>query len=100
MQQIQRIETHHGVEEIKDEKDEEQKRFEVELEFVQSLANPEYLQCNLFLFTLFPYRYPHALSVLELIQDPKAREELKRDDNIAILRTQQTFHWMYYYKKR
>ena len=90
-------------------------RFEAELEFVQSLANPEYLhflaQNRYFDDPRFvdyieylrywrepPYclhiAFPHCLRMLELLQtDKKFVEALKRADFKDFLRIQQHWHW-------
>lgn len=97
--------------------DEERVRFEAELEFVQSLANPEYLhylaQHRYFDDEDFvsylqylnywrerPYClylvFPHCLRMLELLQtDAKFVEMLKRADFKDHVFTQQHYHWRY-----
>jgi len=40
------MEVEKGVEKVTSEEDDEVKRFLLDLEFVQCLANPEYLQCS------------------------------------------------------
>ena len=92
----------------------ERLRFEAELEFVQSLANPEYLhflaQNRYFDDPQFvdyleylqywrapPYclyiAFPQCLRMLELLQTEKFVEGLKRDDVKDYLRAQQHWHW-------
>ncbi|EKM80785.1 hypothetical protein AGABI1DRAFT_112518 [Agaricus bisporus var. burnettii JB137-S8] len=90
-------------------------RFELELEFVQSLANPFYLQSlaqqNIleqpafinFLEYLLYWRekdyarfihYPHALHHLELLQHARFRSEMKKDDYFReSLNQKQYDHW-------
>ncbi|PBK81913.1 SOH1-domain-containing protein [Armillaria gallica] len=90
-------------------------RFEVELEFVQSLANPFYLhslaQQNIleqpafinFLEYLQYFRdkdyarfihYPHALHHLELLQHAQFRAEMKKDEFLREYLHQKQFdHW-------
>lgn len=93
---------------------EERVRFEAELEFVQSLANPEYLhflaQNRYFDDPQFvdyleylqywrepPYclhlAFPHCLRMLELLQTEKFVAGLKREDFKDYLRAQQHWHW-------
>ncbi|KAF9453929.1 SOH1-domain-containing protein [Macrolepiota fuliginosa MF-IS2] len=90
-------------------------RFELELEFVQSLANPFYLQSlaqqNIleqpafvnFLEYLLYWKekdyarfihYPHALHHLELLQHAQFRSEMKKDDYFREFLHQKQFdHW-------
>ncbi|KAJ3569614.1 hypothetical protein NP233_g4923 [Leucocoprinus birnbaumii] len=90
-------------------------RFELELEFVQSLANPFYLQSlaqqNIleqpafinFLEYLLYWKekdyarfihYPHALHHLELLQHARFRSEMKKDDFFREFLHQKQFdHW-------
>ncbi|KAF9231399.1 SOH1-domain-containing protein [Melanogaster broomeanus] len=89
-------------------------RFELELEFVQSLANPYYLhslaQQNIldqpafvnYLEYLQYWRqkdyarfihYPHALHHLELLQHARFRSEIKKDDWREYLNQKQFDHW-------
>ncbi|EIW82633.1 SOH1-domain-containing protein [Coniophora puteana RWD-64-598 SS2] len=89
-------------------------RFELELEFVQSLANPYYLhslaQQNIldqpafvnYLSYLQYWRhkdyarfihYPHALHHLELLQQATFRAEIKKDEWREYLNQKQFDHW-------
>ncbi|KAH7925929.1 SOH1-domain-containing protein, partial [Leucogyrophana mollusca] len=89
-------------------------RFELELEFVQSLANPYYLhslaQQNIldqpafvnYLEYLQYWReknyarfihYPHALHHLELLQHARFRAEIKKDEWREYLNQKQFDHW-------
>ncbi|KAM6502444.1 Mediator complex, subunit Med31 [Amanita muscaria] len=90
-------------------------RFELELEFVQALANPFYLhslaQQNIleqpafinYLKYLLYFKekdyarfihYPHALHHLELLQHPQFRARLKKDDAFReYLHHKQFEHW-------
>ncbi|TFK74542.1 SOH1-domain-containing protein [Pluteus cervinus] len=90
-------------------------KFELELEFVQSLANPFYLhslaQQNLleqpafinFLKYLLYWKekdyarfihYPHALHHLDLLQHPQFRTQLKKDETFREYLHQKQFdHW-------
>ena len=92
----------------------EKERFEAELEFVQALANPEYLHhlaqnrylddpdFLAFLEYLQYWRepryckylqFPHCLRMLELLDNEAFRTALKRADFKDVLFTQQHFHW-------
>ncbi|EGN99597.1 hypothetical protein SERLA73DRAFT_106218 [Serpula lacrymans var. lacrymans S7.3] len=89
-------------------------RFELELEFVQSLANPYYLhslaQQNIldqpafinYLNYLQYWKekdyarfihYPHALHHLELLQHARFRSEMKKDEWREYLNQKQFDHW-------
>ncbi|RDB24815.1 Mediator of RNA polymerase II transcription subunit 31 [Hypsizygus marmoreus] len=100
---------------IADSKIANRARFELELEFVQSLANPFYLhslaQQNFleqpafinFLAYLQYFKekdyarfihYPHALHHLELLQQPQFRSEMKKDEFLREYLHQKQFdHW-------
>lgn len=94
--------------------DDEQLRFETELEFVQALANPEYLhhlaQNRYFEDPSFveyldylqywrdlPYclyiTFPHCLHMLELLQTDEFCSMLKRADYKDHVFNQQHWHW-------
>ncbi|KAK7685202.1 hypothetical protein QCA50_011565 [Cerrena zonata] len=89
-------------------------RFELELEFVQSLANPYYLHSlaqqgilnqpafvNFLKYLLYwkekDYArfilYPHALHHLELLQHAKFRTEIAKDEWREALNQKQFDHW-------
>ncbi|KAH9965509.1 SOH1-domain-containing protein [Russula dissimulans] len=89
-------------------------RFELELEFVQALANPFYLHSlaqqgilyqpafiNYLKYLLYwkekDYArfilYPHALHHLELLQHPEFRSEIMKDDWRERLNQKQFDHW-------
>lgn len=90
-------------------------RFELELEFVQALANPYYLhslaQQNIFEQPAFVnyvkyllywkekdyarfLHYPQALHHLELLQQPQFRADMKKDEKFRDLLQQKQFdHW-------
>ncbi|KAF9528515.1 SOH1 family protein, partial [Crepidotus variabilis] len=90
-------------------------RFELELEFVQALANPFYLhslaQQNIleqpafvnFLEYLLYWKekeyarfihYPHALHHLELLQHAQFRSQMKKDESLREFLHQKQFdHW-------
>ncbi|KAG2358949.1 SOH1-domain-containing protein [Suillus spraguei] len=89
-------------------------KFELELEFVQSLANPYYLhslaQQNIldqpafinYLQYLTYWKekdyarfihYPHALHHLDLLQHAQFRSEMKKDEWRDILNQKQYDHW-------
>ena len=94
----------------------EEERFKAELEFVQGLANPEYLHylaqnryfddedfvgylAYLRYWQELPFctylTFPHCLRMLELLQKPSFRSALKRADFKDELHAQQRWHWMY-----
>ena len=96
--------------------DENQQRFEEELEFVQALANPEYLhylaQNRLLDDPAFveyldylqywherPYRlyiaFPHCLRMLELLQGEPFRSRMKFAEFKDHIFQQQHWHWRY-----
>lgn len=91
-------------------------RFEVELEFVQCLASPAYLNflaqheyfddpdfiayLKYLLYWKEPKYakfivFPHALSFLHLLQEAPFRENLKRADFSFMLHQQQGFQWQF-----
>lgn len=90
------------------------KRFELELEFVQALANPYYLQSlagqgiltkpafRNYLSYLTYWRepeyarfihYPQALHHLELLQNPQFCEDIRNEGWMQLLAEQQREHW-------
>ncbi|KAJ7039166.1 SOH1-domain-containing protein [Mycena alexandri] len=90
-------------------------RFELELEFVQALANPYYLhslaQQNIldqpafinFLEYLLYFKekdyarfihYPHALHHLELLQHAQFRADMRQDEWRDMLNQKQFDHWL------
>lgn len=91
-------------------------RFSLELEFVQCLSNPDYLQwlskegyfenesfINYLKYLLywceFPYvkyiSYPHCIKILRLLQVEDFRRNLSNEEAIQIIREQQTYQWIY-----
>ncbi|KAF9793393.1 SOH1-domain-containing protein [Thelephora terrestris] len=89
-------------------------RFELELEFVQALANPYYLHSlaqqgilnqpafvNYLQYLLYwkekEYarfvQYPHALHHLELLQHAQFRSEISKDEWREFLNQKQFHHW-------
>ncbi|KDQ49377.1 hypothetical protein JAAARDRAFT_42943 [Jaapia argillacea MUCL 33604] len=97
-----------------DERAANRARFELELEFVQSLANPFYLHSLgqqgildqpsfiKFLEYLQYWRdkdyarfihYPHALHHLELLQHAQFRAEIRKDEWREFLNQKQFDHW-------
>ncbi|PRP77588.1 aldehyde oxidase and xanthine dehydrogenase [Planoprotostelium fungivorum] len=99
----------------------QQKQFSIELEFVQCLANPEYLkylaqsrylQDKAFVNYLEYLQYwkqpqyakfiiyPHCLYFLELLQEEAFRRELLNPAFSVYIHQQQFYHWMYYRNKR
>ncbi|KAI0282872.1 SOH1-domain-containing protein [Russula aff. rugulosa BPL654] len=97
-----------------EEKGKNRKRFELELEFVQALANPFYLHSlaqqgilyqpafiNYLKYLLYwkekDYArfilYPHALHHLELLQHAEFRSEIMKDEWRERLNQKQFDHW-------
>ncbi|KAG0268751.1 hypothetical protein DFQ27_005831 [Actinomortierella ambigua] len=92
------------------------KRFQIELEFVQCLANPWYLH-NLaqqryfddeaflnYIDYLQYFRrpeyakfiiYPHCLHFLTLLQSPSFREALLKQETSAFVHEKQYYHWQF-----
>ncbi|XP_052800714.1 mediator of RNA polymerase II transcription subunit 31-A-like [Mya arenaria] len=96
-------------------------RFQTELEFVQCLANPNYLnflaQRGYFKDTNFVnylkylqywkeptyakyLKYPQALHFLELLQYEQFRKELANQQCAKFIDDQQLLHWQHYQRKR
>ncbi|CAL8069727.1 unnamed protein product [Orchesella dallaii] len=96
-------------------------RFQVELEFVQCLANPNYLnflaQRDYFkdpaLINYLKYlqywkepeyarylKYPMCLYFLDLLQYPEFRKELANAKCAKFIEDQQLLHWQHYIRKR
>lgn len=96
-------------------------RFEVELEFVQSLSNPNYLNflaqrgffktkefTNYLKYLLYwkePHyakylRYPQCLHMLELLQYDDFKKELVNTPCSKFIEDQMLLHWQYYTRKR
>lgn len=96
-------------------------RFQMELEFVQLLSNPSYLnylaQYQYFEDPAFVrflqylqywkqpeyarfIAYPHCLFFLDLLQDEQFRDRLKATRATEFLGRQQGLHWQYYRKNR
>eukprot|EP00040_Diaphanoeca_grandis_P043742 m.10138 g.10138 ORF g.10138 m.10138 type:complete len:143 (+) comp8141_c0_seq2:123-551(+) len=101
--------------------DEDATRFEVELEFVQCLGNPYYLnflaQRDYFeqpgfinylkylqYWTKPEYskhiKYPHCLTFLDLLQQENFRSTLKNPSFAQRSENQQILHWKYYNRNR
>lgn len=96
-------------------------RFQVELEFVQCLANPQYLNflaqrgyfkekefVNYLSYLLYWKQqeyakfltYPQCLHFLELLQSEHFRREIATGQCMSFVENQQLMHWQYYTKKR
>lgn len=96
-------------------------RFEVELEFVQSLSNPNYLNflaqrgyfktkefTNYLKYLLYwkepqyakYLRYPQCLHMLELLQYEDFKKELVNTPCAKFIEDQMLLHWQYYTRKR
>lgn len=103
------------------EQEPERYRFQVELEFVQCLANPQYLnflaQHGYFkekefvnYLSYLQYwkeqkyaqflKYPHCLHFLDLLQSEHFRRELANSQCATFIENQQILHWHFYTKKR
>ena len=104
------------------ESEEQQKiRFQIELEFVQCLANPNYLnflaQRGVFKETTFVnylkyltywkepdyakyLKYPQCLMMLDLLQTEHFRKELMNSQCARFIDDQQLLHWQHYQRKR
>jgi len=101
--------------------DEQKIRFQVELEFVQCLANPNYLNflaqrdyfknptfINYLKYLLYWKRpeyakflkYPQSLTFLELLQSEKFREAIANVQNTKFIEDQLILQWQYYVRKR
>ncbi|CAG8565276.1 16252_t:CDS:2 [Funneliformis mosseae] len=93
----------------------DKRRFQIELEFIQCLANPwylndlaqkEYFEDQTFLNYLEYLKYwkrpeyakciiyPHALHFLDLLQNHKFREYLKDYDVASEIHSNQYYHWL------
>ncbi|KAH8741409.1 SOH1 family protein [Cryptosporidium ryanae] len=98
------------------EDDNKNLRFMFELEFVQCLSNPDYLQWlskegyfedksfirylkYLLYWSEFPYNkyisYPYCIRMLRLLQDEDFRKSLEKEEVIQVIRHQQTLQWIY-----
>uniref|UniRef100_A0A4W5NGJ1 Mediator of RNA polymerase II transcription subunit 31 n=2 Tax=Salmoninae TaxID=504568 RepID=A0A4W5NGJ1_9TELE len=96
-------------------------RFQSELEFIQCLANPNYLNflaqrgylrekpfVNYLKYLLYwkepEYakflKYPHCLHMLELLQYEHFRKELVNAQCAKFIDEQQLLHWQHYSRKR
>ncbi|KAK8779674.1 mediator complex subunit 31 [Amblyomma americanum] len=104
------------------ETDEQQKlRFQIELEFVQCLANPNYLNflaqrgylkekafvnyLNYLQYWKKPeysryLKYPMCLYFLELLQYEHFRREISNAQCAKFIEDQQLLHWQHYTRKR
>jgi len=101
--------------------DQQRLRFQIELEFVQCLANPNYLnflaQRGFFKDSAFInylkyleywkepeyskfLKYPMSLYFLDLLQHPEFRKELANAKCAKFVEDQQLLHWQHYIRKR
>lgn len=101
--------------------EEQKKRFEIECEFVQSLANPHYLNflaqrgyfkesyfVNYLKYLLYwkrpeyarALKYPQCLHFLEAVQSKEFRESIACTANAKYIEEQQILQWQYYTRKR
>ncbi|KAF8821468.1 mediator complex subunit MED31 [Cardiosporidium cionae] len=96
-------------------------RFETELEFLQCLSNPDYLNYlatnKYFLDPAFvnylhylqywkdpPYctfvMFPIALRILDSLLDPEFRNKLEEIESADVLKSQMILHWLYFYNDK
>ncbi|KAI8970273.1 mediator of RNA polymerase II transcription subunit 31 putative [Mycotypha africana] len=96
--------------------EEEKRRFQIELEFIQCLANPwflnnlaqqQYFKDPAFLNYLDYLQYwkkpeyakfvvyPHALYFLDLLQHAQFREYISTSENTTEVHRMQYYHWQY-----
>ncbi|KYQ96711.1 putative mediator complex subunit 31 [Tieghemostelium lacteum] len=96
-------------------------RFIMELEFVQCLSNPKYLNflaqnryfqdkafINYLSYLLYWKKpkyakyivYPQCLYFLDLIQEERFRQELNHFQSAEFIHQQQFYHWQYYRNNR
>ncbi|KDO30031.1 hypothetical protein SPRG_05221 [Saprolegnia parasitica CBS 223.65] len=96
-------------------------RFQIELEFIQCLASPSYLnhlainryfEDPVFLnyLTYLKYwkkpeyakyiNYPHALTFLDLLDDEKFRQMIAHDSFRDMVHAQQGLHWLHFLNNR
>ncbi|VDK73332.1 unnamed protein product [Litomosoides sigmodontis] len=101
--------------------EEQKKRFEIECEFVQALANPHYLNflaqrgyfkeryfINYLKYLLYwkrpeyarALKYPQCLHFLEAVQSSAFREAIACTANAKFIEEQQLLQWQYYTRKR
>ncbi|KAI7877971.1 SOH1-domain-containing protein [Lichtheimia hyalospora FSU 10163] len=94
----------------------DEQRFQIELEFVQCLANPwylnhlaqqQYFKDDAFIRYLEYLQYwkkpeyarfvvyPHALYFLDLLQHAQFREHITTSENTQEIHRMQYYHWMY-----
>ena len=108
-------------ESLEEEEDDERKRFQIELEFVQSLANPNYLNFlaqrgyfrNQTFLNYLKYlmywkepeyvkyiMYPQCLSLLEMLQHEQFLKEIVNAQCSKYIDEQLLLIWLHYKKKR
>ncbi|CCI49069.1 unnamed protein product [Albugo candida] len=96
-------------------------RFQIELEFIQCLASPAYLNYlatnryfeNPAFMNYIKYLeywkkpeyaqyivYPHCLAFLDLIQTERFRQMIARDDFMTLVHSQQFYHWRTFLNNR
>ncbi|KAJ1370324.1 hypothetical protein KIN20_032021 [Parelaphostrongylus tenuis] len=101
--------------------EEQRRRFEIECEFVQALANPHYVNflaqrgflkeqhfINYLKYLLYwkqpeyarALKYPQCLHILECLQCHNFREALTSGANAKFIEDQQVLQWLYYLRKR
>ncbi|XP_064459034.1 mediator of RNA polymerase II transcription subunit 31-like [Ornithodoros turicata] len=106
---------------VKETEEQQKLRFQIELEFVQCLANPEYLNflaqrgylkdkafvnyLNYLQYWKKPdyarfLKYPMCLYFLELLQYEHFRREITNAQCAKFIEDQQLLHWQHYTRKR
>ncbi|XP_064619972.1 mediator of RNA polymerase II transcription subunit 31-like [Lineus longissimus] len=106
---------------LSETEDQQKLRFQVELEFVQCLANPNYLNflsqrgyfkeqtfVNYLKYLLYwkepeyskYLKYPQCLAFLDLLQYEHFRKEIVNGQCAKFIDDQQLLHWQHYQRKR
>ncbi|KAM0904632.1 hypothetical protein ACQ4PT_017894 [Festuca glaucescens] len=85
--------------------DDGRQRFLLELEFIQCLANPIYINCTYLKYWQRPeyikyIMYPHCLFFLELLQNANFRNAMAHPANKEVAHRQQYFFWKNYRNNR
>uniref|UniRef100_K3WGM9 Mediator of RNA polymerase II transcription subunit 31 n=1 Tax=Globisporangium ultimum (strain ATCC 200006 / CBS 805.95 / DAOM BR144) TaxID=431595 RepID=K3WGM9_GLOUD len=96
-------------------------RFQIELEFIQCLASPAYLNYlainryfdNPAFLNYLQYLkywkqpqyakyivYPHALAFLDMLDDERFRQMIQREDFMTLVHSQQFYHWQTFLNNR
>ncbi|TYZ64570.1 hypothetical protein PybrP1_008637 [[Pythium] brassicae (nom. inval.)] len=96
-------------------------RFQIELEFIQCLASPAYLNFlainryfdNPAFMNYLAYLkywkqpqyakylvYPHSLAFLDMLDDERFRQMIQREDFMTLVHSQQFYHWQTFLNNR